>query len=51
MVIAEAGLNMIETKAATSTEAPAVAPVKLGRPRKAVKAVEAGELVQIETAD
>lgn len=50
-VIAEAGLNMIETKAATSTEAPAVTPVKLGRPRKAAKAVEAGELVQIETAD
>ncbi|NLA51430.1 MAG: Rne/Rng family ribonuclease [Alcaligenaceae bacterium] len=50
-VIAEAGLNMIETQPSASTEAPAIEPVKLGRPRKAAKVVEASELVQIETTD
>ncbi len=50
-VIAEAGLNMIETQPSVSSETLAINPVKLGRPRKAAKAVEAGELVQIETTD
>lgn len=50
-VIADAGLHMIETKATASTDAPATAPVKLGRPRKAAKVLETSELIQVETVD
>ncbi|CAM5210583.1 Rne/Rng family ribonuclease [Oligella ureolytica] len=50
-VISDAGLNMIETKAAASADTPATTAVKLGRPRKVAKAIEASELVQIETVD